>query len=284
MRNIILRLALPLIILPILSIQILILQALPHVTPAMPQTTTVDYVITSTLLPNPERGFYHHTETHSNNYTSLDLATLQDYRQYENITLEELSRFHWSYLNIDYHLEVIDSWNTFCLDDIKRQLGHRLALVEGVYQDAVQPGDTFTVEIKLQNAGWAAPLNPRPVELLLRHKTGGKICRVKLPDDLRFWLPEQGEISLVHTIRTSAGWSPGQYELLLNLPDPEPSLYSIPAYAIRLANEMVWEQSTGYNNLSHTLMVTGPAISPDPDNVALSAVCDILYLPLILKS
>ena len=54
---------------------------------ATTQETTVIYVPTTTLFPNPERGFYHHTETHSNNYTPLDLATLQSYRQDENTTL-----------------------------------------------------------------------------------------------------------------------------------------------------------------------------------------------------
>ena len=87
MRKSIFRLVLPLIILSILTAQMLILQARPQFTTAAPQTTTVDYVGTSTLMPNPERGFYHHTETHSNDYTALDLATLQGYRRDEQITL-----------------------------------------------------------------------------------------------------------------------------------------------------------------------------------------------------
>lgn len=50
-------------------------------------STTVNYSATTDLFANPERGFYHHTETHSNSYSPLNLATLQNYRQNENITL-----------------------------------------------------------------------------------------------------------------------------------------------------------------------------------------------------
>ncbi|HEX9980334.1 MAG TPA: DUF4832 domain-containing protein [Flavobacterium sp.] len=38
-------------------------------------------------IVNPERGFYHHTETHSPNYSFLNTETLQDYRSEENISL-----------------------------------------------------------------------------------------------------------------------------------------------------------------------------------------------------
>jgi hypothetical protein len=47
----------------------------------------------------------------------------------------------------------------------------------------------------------------------------------------------------------------GNYELYLNLPDPEEALYTNPAYAIRLANEMVWEENTGYNKLNILIQI-----------------------------
>lgn len=39
----------------------------------------------------------------------------------------------------------------------------------------------------------------------------------------------------------------GNYELLLHLADPEIKLHDRPEYSIQLANENVWEDSTGYN-------------------------------------
>jgi len=48
---------------------------------------SVNYLVDNNSIPNPERGFYHHTETHSNNYSSLNVNTLSNYRVNENITL-----------------------------------------------------------------------------------------------------------------------------------------------------------------------------------------------------
>ncbi|MDW8213931.1 MAG: DUF4874 domain-containing protein, partial [Roseiflexaceae bacterium] len=44
-------------------------------------------------------------------------------------------------------------------------------------------------------------------------------------------------------------------EVLLNLPDPAPTLNTRPEYGIRLANEGMWEPSTGYNRLLATVTV-----------------------------
>jgi hypothetical protein len=53
----------------------------------------------------------------------------------------------------------------------------------------------------------------------------------------------------------------GDYKLYLHLPDPEPALYGKPAYSIRLANDNVWEASTGYNNLNITINVSSENMS-----------------------
>jgi len=44
--------------------------------------------------------------------------------------------------------------------------------------------------------------------------------------------------------------------MLLNLPDPEPTLFNNPDYSIQLVNQNVWESSTGYNLLNHSIQVT----------------------------
>ena len=40
------------------------------------------------------------------------------------------------------------------------------------------------------------------------------------------------------------------------LADPEARLHDRPDYAIRLANDNLWEDSTGYNSLNHQLKIT----------------------------
>jgi hypothetical protein len=47
----------------------------------------------------------------------------------------------------------------------------------------------------------------------------------------------------------------GTYDLLLNLPDPTTNLRNRVAYSVRLANQSVWEVSTGYNSLLHSIRV-----------------------------
>jgi len=49
--------------------------------------TNVTYTASSENFSNPERGLYHHTETHSTGYSSLSQSTLTNYRNNENITL-----------------------------------------------------------------------------------------------------------------------------------------------------------------------------------------------------
>ena len=45
----------------------------------------------------------------------------------------------------------------------------------------------------------------------------------------------------------------GKYELFLSLPDKYTSIAKRTEYAIRLANENVWEEATGYNKLNVTI-------------------------------
>jgi hypothetical protein len=42
----------------------------------------------------------------------------------------------------------------------------------------------------------------------------------------------------------------------MNLPDPAPALYGLPYYSIQLANTGLWDQSTGFNNLNHNLVIS----------------------------
>ena len=47
----------------------------------------------------------------------------------------------------------------------------------------------------------------------------------------------------------------GSYELLLEIADAFESLQGRPEYSIRLANANVWEASTGFNDLNHTITI-----------------------------
>lgn len=179
--------------------------------------------------------------------------------------LAELALFHWSYLNIDYHPGVLGSWGSGgCLETVKRRLGYRLALIDGSYPNSVQVGNSLNIAINLRNEGWAAPYNPRPVELVLRHQATQALHRFPLAVDPRFWLPEGGTHSIAQSILIPANLPPGPYDLLLSLPDASPGLAGRAEYAIRLANDGVWEAGSGLNKLLHTVTVTAPPTNQPP--------------------
>ena len=164
--------------------------------------------------------------------------------------LDELSGFHWAYLNTDYHQDVLAGWGYGgCLPEVTRRLGYRFALQTGTYPESASPGGALGVSITVRNDGFAAPTNPRGVALVLRDTTTGTYYWFTLDADPREWT---GTTTLTQTVTLPADMPAGSYALLLTLPDPQ---LSDPAYAIRLANENVWEPSTGWNNLLHTVTV-----------------------------
>lgn len=178
--------------------------------------------------------------------------------------LEEMALFHWSYLSASYIQEVLDDWrDEGCWDDMDRRLGYRLTLRQGRYADFAQPGGSFALHIELTNEGFAAPFNPRGLELIWRHTATGEVVAIPLPDDPRLWLPDVSNHLISHSVDIPPDMATGSYELLLHLPDPEPTLYGRPEYAIRLANADTWEPATGYNRLLHTVTLLADASDPD---------------------
>lgn len=199
----------------------------------------------------------------------------------------ELRRMHYSYLNTDYNQEVNNDWETGgCMDAIKRSLGYRLELTSGLLPAAAQAGNPLAISLDVRNVGYAAPFNGRGLELILRETTSGEIWRVALDEDPRTWNPEAGTITISASPCLPAGMVVGNYEYLLHLPDPMPTLYGRPDYSIRLASKLsngddVWEPVTGFNNLGLSVNITsgGTAGCTGPAFVA-----DNMSLPLELKA
>lgn len=173
--------------------------------------------------------------------------------------LTDLSRMHWSVLNKDYNTAIIGDWEySGCLDEIKRRLGYRLELLNGTYTNSVKPGGIINIKITLFNGGFASPYNPRNLEFVLRNQATHKKYRFVSKVDPRRWM--SGDTSI---IELSAGILPemeeGNYDLLLHLADPTETLHNRAEYAIRLANENIWEDSTGFNNLLHRVAINSEA-------------------------
>ncbi|MEW1718891.1 DUF4832 domain-containing protein [Streptomyces sp. NPDC093109] len=169
-------------------------------------------------------------------------------------TLSELKMFHWSYMNTDYEANVVNGWRTGgCLPEITRNLGYRFALQSGTFPTTASPGGPLAVNLTVRNDGYAAPFNPRGLELVLRNNATSQVYRLPLTGDPRTWAAGT-TTTIDRSVTLPAGLPTGSYSLLLNLPDPQ--LSSRPEYSVRLANQGTWEAATGYNNLLQTVTVS----------------------------
>jgi hypothetical protein len=166
-----------------------------------------------------------------------------------------MSALHYSFLNCAYNNDVNNDWvSGGCMENIKKNLGYRLVLVRGIYPGSpVKAGMQFKFTLNIRNDGYASPYNPRPVRLILRGQDGGKEYSFDLSADIRRWY--SGAVTVNETISTDASMPAGRYDLLLYLPDAAASISSRPEYAIRLANDQVWEPATGYNKLLATVTI-----------------------------
>ncbi len=178
-------------------------------------------------------------------------------------TLREMERHHYSFINRDYHPSIVRGWETGgCMEEMERRLGYRLVLLEATLPERVRPGGSFTLTVRLTNEGFAAPFNPRPVELVLR--AGSHVERVALEGvEVRSWLAGEAQ-TLTARVRLPASLEEGDATLALRLPSAEPALAERSSYSIRLANEATWDGATGENRLGTIAIDEAAPGSSDP--------------------
>ncbi|MBQ7631143.1 MAG: DUF4832 domain-containing protein [Paludibacteraceae bacterium] len=198
-------------------------------------------------------GTYHNDEERAfwaedTKYTLMGGETCKqcDYSNGAN-AVKEMEKYHWSYLCNSYHPDVLREWvNDNHYNEIKRRLGYRIALDKAVVTENAEAGNMFEAFFVLHNSGFAAPMNKRDIELVFV-KVNNPNEKYVYPqsEDPRFWFADE-----VHHFTLKCQLDAkmkGDYKLYLNLPDPYPSLHDNPAFSIRLANDNVWEEETGYN-------------------------------------
>lgn len=139
------------------------------------------------------------------------------------------------------------------MDSIKQKLGYRFVLRRGMLPAMVTSSGSISINLVIDNVGFASPYNPRPVQLILRNQASGKVFVLTFSTDIRRWYT--GSISLQQTFTMPSGITTGNYDLLLNMPDNAATLNTNPNFSIQLANNDTWESTTGYNKLKGILTV-----------------------------
>ncbi|RZJ35018.1 MAG: DUF4832 domain-containing protein [Flavobacterium sp.] len=165
----------------------------------------------------------------------------------------EMGKFHWSFLNLDYHPGVISGFQAdACFSTIENRLGYRFELVNGTYPQNANLGQALPITINIKNTGFATPYNARTAYLVLRNTVTGVDFKVPLSSDPRFWNPNS-TTTITDNIPLPAGIVAGSYKLYLYMPDNDPTLATRPEYSIHMANSGTWITTNGYNDLNHTL-------------------------------
>ena len=177
--------------------------------------------------------------------------------------LIDLNRMHWSTLNIDYNETVLQGWiDNGCMPEIKKRLGYRFVLQHAEISDTIKPNGIFTLNFSVANVGFGNPFNPRGCEVILRNTATKEKYKLVTVIDPRFWFSEDSTtVEITGGIPSSM--PEGNYEAFLFLPDTTSALHDRKDYAIRLANENVWEDSTGYNDLLASIIINNNASGDD---------------------
>ena len=177
-----------------------------------------------------------------------------------------MDSLNYTFLNSNFDNSVNNDWQDgACMDTIKRRLGYRLQMNTGTYADSVQAGGVLAINMQIENTGFAAPANPRQLYLVLRNTSTNAEYKIALTGsntDSRFWLSGQS-VTINESVQVPLNVVDGNYALFLHIADNSNGgqIENRPEYSIQLANSGTWEASTGYNNLLHTVVVSGSAPS-----------------------
>jgi hypothetical protein len=162
----------------------------------------------------------------------------------------EMNKYNWSLINRDYLKANITNWTTNgCYSEMERRLGYRFELTSSSFANN-------TLTVNLTNSGFANAYKSRKAFIILRNTTTNVESSVEINNDIRTW--KKG--TAIQLTKDMSGLVPaGNYQLFLNLPDPN---LSSPLFSIRFGNTGTWDAAKGYNNLNQTVAISGTSASP----------------------
>jgi len=167
--------------------------------------------------------------------------------------MAEMAAVRASFLNVDYHPDVVGGWQSAgCYGQIACRMGYRLFVTRRESPTTVRRGSPLGVQVRLVNDGYARPINPRGVELVL---DGPSLVRLPVPADVRTWKPG-APIDLCLSAAVPSDLPAGDYALGIALPASGAALRDDPRYAIRFSGGTTWDAATGVNVTGARVTVT----------------------------
>lgn len=187
--------------------------------------------------------------------------------------MNELKRLRWDGIRDDWGRQFESIKDADLATSFRNSLGYRFQLLSSSAPDSLRQGSLLEVKIEITNVGFGKLFNPRKLELILRNRNDRQEWFIVTQAEPRLWSPADTAANPPYK-----EWSPddkgftyteilrgfipckeipdGTYDLFLNLPDTAVSIHDNPYYSIRLANSGTWEESTGYNSLLRSLVIT----------------------------
>ena len=177
----------------------------------------------------------------------------------------EMATYHWSFCGSTYAEPVTSRWRSSGLfDTLNVYMGYRYNLHSAQFSDQAAPGGKANVVITIRNVGYAPLYNERPVYLVLKGAGNlSSLYTIPLQADPRRWLPNGAWSLIREQVDIPQHVLEGTYHLYLWMPDKYESIQNDPRYAVRCANQNVWNENTGYNDLGAEITITSSA-SKDP--------------------
>ena len=170
--------------------------------------------------------------------------------------IAEMQQLHIDYLNLDWHPDVIQRWkDEGKFAEISRNIGYRYQLNSVALPDTARIGGVLNLQIDLENVGFGELFNGRKVEVVLRNNQTAELTTTALSVDPRRWTGGEKQ-TLTLQLALPETLANGTYTLGLWLPDADSDLRNDVRYAIRFANENVWDPISGVNWLSNSLHLT----------------------------
>ena len=195
--------------------------------------------------------------------TNLEESQVNDlYDKYCKGTVAEaeMAQLHYSYLNYSYSTVVTNKWrDEGSYARMSKQLGYRFELESATLPNKATAGTQMNVQLNIKNVGYAPLYNERYAYIVLKNNTN--TYSIQLKSDPRTWAPNKVTTTIDENIELPNNMVEGTYDMYLHLPDASDNIANNPKYAVRFANQGIWESETGYNKLNKQVVVTATELT-----------------------
>ncbi len=144
-----------------------------------------------------------------------------------DVTLAFVKETHWSWIGpAGGAIEPVDEQHRANLDLLMKTLGYRFVIRNATHPASAPRGDSWPIELSVENVGVAPFYFDWQVDLLFEHDDSGTTHIIPVDVDIRDWLPGTHQASLVAELPESM--EAGTYSIRLGIIDPKtgkPGIY-----------------------------------------------------------